>query len=197
MYNSTRTGGLFSSSEKDIHINVLELAAVYFGLKSLCDNLSHIHIKLLIDNTTAVQTINNMGSCKSIECDTMVRYIWDWAITRNNWLTASLAYVISLQQCLLTVYALCSESPFEQEYGSNKQIGKLRAAAVKQSRKMFFLTRFWVILIFMNPTLAKFVFEADKHGLNFVNGSGKFNPAAELSLLPFIFSIQSLYICRP
>ena len=36
-----------------------------------------------------------------------------------------------------------------------------------------------------------------KHGLNFVNGSGKFNPAAELSLLLFIFSIQSLYICRP
>ena len=36
-----------------------------------------------------------------------------------------------------------------------------------------------------------------KHGLNFLNGSGKFNPAAELSLLPFIFNIQSLYICRP
>ena len=36
-----------------------------------------------------------------------------------------------------------------------------------------------------------------KHGLNHVNGSGKFNPAAELSLLPFIFSSESIYICRP
>ena len=97
---------------------------------------------------------------------------------------ARVAYVISLQQCLLTVYALCSESPFQQENGSNKQIGKLRAAAVKQSRKMFFLTRFWVILIFINPTLAKIFLKQTrrtKHVLNFVNGSGKFNPAAQLS----------------
>ena len=30
-----------------------------------------------------------MGSCKSVSCDTEVRKIWDWAIERNNFLTAT------------------------------------------------------------------------------------------------------------
>ena len=41
------------------------------------------------DNTTAIHGINNMGSCKSVSCDTEVRKIWDWAIESNNFLTAT------------------------------------------------------------------------------------------------------------
>ena len=41
------------------------------------------------DNTTGVHGINNMGSCKSVSCDTEVRKIWDLAIERNNFLTAT------------------------------------------------------------------------------------------------------------
>ena len=47
------------------------------------------HIKILTDNSTAVHGINNMGSCESASCDTEVRKIWDWAIERNNFLTAT------------------------------------------------------------------------------------------------------------
>ena len=65
VYNNLSTGGVFTSDETISHINVLELKAVLFGLQSLCKNLRNTHIKVLVDNTTAVHTINNMGSCKS------------------------------------------------------------------------------------------------------------------------------------
>ena len=87
--NSMSAKGVFTFDECNCHINVLELKAVYFGLKSLCRDLKETHIKILTDNTTAVHDINNMGSCKSVSCDTEVRKIWDWAIERNNFLTAT------------------------------------------------------------------------------------------------------------
>ena len=70
--------------ECNCHINVLQLKAVYFGLKRLCRDLKEIHIKILTDNTTAVHGINNMGSCKSVARDTEVRKIWDWAIEKKK-----------------------------------------------------------------------------------------------------------------
>ena len=81
--------GVFTFDECNCHINVLELKAVYFGLKNLCTDLKEAHIKILTDNTTAVNGINNMVICKSVSCDTEVRKIWDWATERNNFLTAT------------------------------------------------------------------------------------------------------------
>ena len=89
VFEGRQTEGLFTASESDLHINVLELRAVYFGLQALCYKLVDIHIRLLIDNTTAVSTINNMGSCRSIQCDNEVKNIWEWTINRNNWITAA------------------------------------------------------------------------------------------------------------
>ena len=69
IFDKESTGGQFALDELLLHINVLELKAVLFGLKSLCSHLRQIHIKVLSDNTTAVCAINNMGSCKSLLCD--------------------------------------------------------------------------------------------------------------------------------
>ena len=41
-------------------INVLELKAVQFGLKSLNNNQRNSHIRVAVDNITAVAHINNM-----------------------------------------------------------------------------------------------------------------------------------------
>ena len=87
--NSMSAKGVFTFDECNCHINVLELKAVYFGLKSLCRDLKETHIKILTDNTTTVHIINDMGICRSISCDTEVRKIWDWAIERNNFLSAT------------------------------------------------------------------------------------------------------------
>ena len=83
-----RTSGIFSAFEQDQHINVLELKAVLFGLKALIP-YTNTHIKVLSDNTTTVHCINNMGSCKSIECDLITTDIWEWTRVTNNWLIAS------------------------------------------------------------------------------------------------------------
>ena len=83
-----RTGGLLSHEEALKHINVLELSAVLFGLKSLVAQRG-IHVKILCDNTTAVHTINNMGTSHSPSCNTLVRKIWDVAIHKDLWLSAT------------------------------------------------------------------------------------------------------------
>ena len=83
-----KTHGLFSYEERDEHINQLELRAILYGLGSLVD-CTNSHIKILCDNTTSVFCINNMGSCKSLGCDSLAKQIWHWAIRCENWITAS------------------------------------------------------------------------------------------------------------
>ena len=57
--------------------------------KALCSNVSNKHIKVLTDNTSAVGAINNMGSSKSRSLNYYVKLIWDWTISRGNWLMAA------------------------------------------------------------------------------------------------------------
>ena len=58
------TGGRWSTVEARKHINYLELLAALFALKCFHTSLSGKHVKLMIDNTTAVAVINNMGTCQ-------------------------------------------------------------------------------------------------------------------------------------
>ena len=46
-------------------------------------------MKILCDNTTAVHTIHNMGTSRPIPCDKLVKAIWQYAICRNLWVTAT------------------------------------------------------------------------------------------------------------
>ena len=87
-----KTGGNWSSAESEIHINVLELMAALYILSSLCNDVYNSHIRLMIDNQTAVAYINKMGGKKS-QCNRVAREIWDWARKRNIWLSA--AYLTS------------------------------------------------------------------------------------------------------
>ena len=85
-----RTGGLFSEAEVDeSHINHLEARAVGFGLAALCSDVFNTHILVLTDNTSTVGGINNMGSSKSFQLDFEVKIIWEWILTRRNWITAT------------------------------------------------------------------------------------------------------------
>ena len=89
IYDGISTGGHFEVLEKEYHINVLEAKAVLFGLRSLCDHVHNQHIKVLVDNTAAVGAINNMGSSKSLTLHSEVIDIWEWVLSKNNWITAS------------------------------------------------------------------------------------------------------------
>ena len=73
-----RTGGHFNLNEQELHINVLEMLAVCFGLKAFVKN-SDTYVKILSDNTATIYSINkmdlnNFSTCRKIICD-----IWAWA----------------------------------------------------------------------------------------------------------------------
>ena len=85
---SSTARGLWSQEETDEHINVLELRAALLVLYSLCSNITNCHIRMFMDNTTAVVYVNNMGGSRSMGCNEVAADIWHWAIARNIWLSA-------------------------------------------------------------------------------------------------------------
>ena len=88
--NNTSTGGMWLPTESRHHINYLELLAAFFALQCFHSSLSDKHVKIVIDNTSAVSQINNMGICLSEECDSLVVQIWEFCISHNIcWLTAA------------------------------------------------------------------------------------------------------------
>ena len=72
-------GGRWSQEEAELHINVLELKAVYLSLRSLCKEDSNIHIQIMSDNSTTVANIN-------VEADQASRVFNDgseWALSKE------------------------------------------------------------------------------------------------------------------
>ena len=68
------TEGNWKVNEARNYINYFELLAVYFALKKFQKMLSG-HIKVIIDNVTAVSCINHMDTSHSDNCNTLTRTI--------------------------------------------------------------------------------------------------------------------------
>ncbi|XP_028403388.1 uncharacterized protein LOC114526085 [Dendronephthya gigantea] len=83
------TGGRWSAAEQEQHINALELRAAFFGLKAFCPGMGDNHVRLELDNTTAIAYIKNMGGSKSEDLNQLACELWDWCITRNIWVSAA------------------------------------------------------------------------------------------------------------
>ena len=88
VYQSKKTGGQWTPEESKLHINVLELMAIFFGLKSFLTNVENSHIRIQSDSTTAVHYINNLGGVKSMTCHKVAKDIWLWALSNDNHLSA-------------------------------------------------------------------------------------------------------------
>ncbi|CAB4009578.1 Hypothetical predicted protein [Paramuricea clavata] len=73
------------------------------------------HVKLLVDNTMAVFSINNMGTCHSKANNTLVAKIWEWCIINNTWPTV--AHIPGKQNTVAD-----RESRRETEWSLNKDI---------------------------------------------------------------------------
>ena len=86
------TWGRWTAREQKERINVLELQAAFFALKSLASLETELHIQVQLDNSTAVAYINNMGGggwgTKSQQLNDLALEIWHWCISRNIWLSA-------------------------------------------------------------------------------------------------------------
>ena len=81
--------GTWSEIEKNNHINYLELSALFLGLQAYCKSLNDTHIRVRLDNTTAVAVINHMGTSHPSQCNTLGKAIWEWCIQRHIWLSAA------------------------------------------------------------------------------------------------------------
>jgi hypothetical protein len=86
--DDSRTRGLWTQEESLNHINYLELLAVYLSLKSFVNFVTGKHVKVLIDNITALSDINHMGTSKSVARNELVKTIWLWCKEHSVWLTA-------------------------------------------------------------------------------------------------------------
>ena len=63
---TSQTGGPWTLSECQMHINMLELRAAYLALQTYATCLRNQHILLLIDNQTAIAYLNHKGgTCKA------------------------------------------------------------------------------------------------------------------------------------
>ena len=88
MFGETRTGGSWSLDETSNHINYLEILAVFLALKSFTPHVTGKHVKVMIDNMTAISDINHMGASKCKDRNQLVKDLWLWCIEHNVWLTA-------------------------------------------------------------------------------------------------------------
>ena len=78
-----QTRGLWSQSERLLHINCLEVLAGGFALKSFLRNKCNIHVKLMMDNTTAISYTNKMGGPTSMVLSSLAFDLWQWCLARS------------------------------------------------------------------------------------------------------------------
>ena len=83
------TGGQWTPAESLYHINYLEIVAVLMTLKAFHNYVKDKHVRVFIDNTTAVGTINHMGTSHSKACNSAGRLVWDWCVSNGIWLSAA------------------------------------------------------------------------------------------------------------
>ena len=81
--SNLRTGGPWSSQEKSMHINCLELLAATLAIQTFLKGKSRLSVLLRIDNTSAVAYINNLGGTVSKELASLAKNLWMWCLERN------------------------------------------------------------------------------------------------------------------
>ena len=88
-FQQQKTGGPWDVFELDYLINVKEMLAIYYSLRSFMSYFKHSHVKIFCDNTTAVAVVNKMGSSKSLQCNNVAHKIWQFCEKNNIWLTCA------------------------------------------------------------------------------------------------------------
>ena len=84
---SVEAGGRWTEKEID-HINVLELRAIYLGLRSfLKKDGQYVHVST--DNMTARAYVAKGGGVRSAPCHAVAKLIWTWLERHKHWVTIS------------------------------------------------------------------------------------------------------------
>lgn len=88
-FSGVSSGGNWSHSESKQHINYLGMLAILLGLQNFAKDKRNTHIRIMCDNTTAVNVINHMVTSHSVSCNSVAKEIWEWCIDRKIWLSAA------------------------------------------------------------------------------------------------------------
>jgi len=83
-----RTGGPWTLSELDLHINALELLAALKTLEFFTSSVRDCTVTIEVDNSTAVSYINRLGGCRSKPLCSIALRIANWCEDRNLCLNA-------------------------------------------------------------------------------------------------------------
>lgn len=83
-----RTGGLWNQQEAQQHINILELKAALLSLQTFARDKTNIHLRLMMDNVTAIACVDKMGSI-SVTCNAVAKEIWSFCIMRGIWVSSA------------------------------------------------------------------------------------------------------------
>ncbi|VDH99325.1 Hypothetical predicted protein [Mytilus galloprovincialis] len=87
VFHGKQTQGHWSLEEQCLHINILELKAIYFSIISLCCHVERTHICVKSDSSTAVNYINNQGG-SVLPLLEITKQIWHWCIKNKVLLSA-------------------------------------------------------------------------------------------------------------
>ena len=83
-----RTGGQWSTSEQEMHINCLELLAASLAIQTFAKKKRNIRILVRTDNISTRAYINHFGGTHSWQMNHLAMQIWKWCIERQIFLTA-------------------------------------------------------------------------------------------------------------
>ena len=78
-----RTGGLWSEKERTQHINYLELMAGTLAVRTFAKHKRNIHVRLRMDNQTAIFYVNRMGGTRVQSLVQPPCQLWQWCLQRG------------------------------------------------------------------------------------------------------------------
>ena len=87
--NGVTTAGRWVPEEARFHFNYLELKAALFALQSFQKSLGGKHVRIMMDNTTAIACVSHMGTSHSDACNDITCKIWEWCSDRDIHLSAA------------------------------------------------------------------------------------------------------------
>lgn len=87
VFGKNSTQGRWNEEESLMHINVLELKAVLFSIKSLCCHLQNVHICIKSDSSTAVNYINNQGG-SVLPLLEITKQLWGWCAEKHIFISS-------------------------------------------------------------------------------------------------------------
>lgn len=80
--------GHWDKDRMDLHINVLEIWAAFYAIKTFVDE-NNAHVLIRVDSSTAMAYINRFGGCRSRQCHSVAKILWQWCESKSLTVTAT------------------------------------------------------------------------------------------------------------